>query len=150
MGRLYVIQPREKGRRWYCGPAAVGALTGRPFEEVRAAFNAVRGRCPTRAVMGSNFFEVEGALHILSKYRLRLSRTHLDRPRPTLAQWRRTHQAKGEVYLMCAGRHWFIIRNRMLIDNRHKDGVHVVDSGYARKRVVSYARVIYPPKEKAL
>lgn len=59
----FKLHPLPGDGRFYCGPAAIAAFTGKhPKQEVRAAINRYRGRPETRGVIGMHNHEVRAVL----------------------------------------------------------------------------------------
>lgn len=136
--RLFQIPPRENGGRWFCGPAAIAALTGRSFEEIRAKINEGRGRCAHQAVRGTFQGEVLRALEDFAQTWKRIGDG--GRGGMTLGRWRKEKRGTGR-YLILITRHWIVVRDRVLLDNKHPNGIHIADAGYDRRKIRAVYRI---------
>lgn len=126
---LYQI---DAGRRWYCGPAAVAAITGQSFEDVRAALNMARGRRANCGVCRTDPEEVAGALR---SFGMTATVRHAVGPVPTFRAWRARRRNPSPWAVVAVGRHFVALSGTTLVDNKHPEGVRVRDAGYDRRRV---------------
>lgn len=96
--------------RTWCGPWVLMAITGRPLEDIRAVLNLRRGRAATEAVKGTGTYEMTNAL---TRFGWRAERQSVDYKTSFAATLRkRTSEQMAEVWLVCAGNHWHLVKGR--------------------------------------
>ena len=79
------LHPLPGDGRFYCGPAAIASFTGlHPKGEVREAINRIRGRKPTRGIIGMQVHELTAALNLLG---LDAMAIYVNGKKPTLRQF---------------------------------------------------------------
>lgn len=136
---------RGKGKRYYCGPFAICAITGKPYEtSVKPAINDYRNRPLHLGILGMTNGQVQG---VLRQYGYWLDREFLhtnkydredyDGKVPTLAHWmrkRKGYQLKS-LYLVEVTHHYVLVQGRKFIDNHTEKPVFIRQAPHRRARV---------------
>ena len=134
--KLHLPKKRAKGR-WYCGPHAIGAITGESFETVRAAINRYRGRAPNIGVTGMHSHEGKAALNYLG-YDLDKRYHAMYGPGegpPTFKQWLKRPRNEDQIWLVELTTHYVIVQGDWFIDNHTEGKTHVAYAPHQRARV---------------
>ena len=134
--KTHLPAKRSNGGRWFCGPYAIGVVTGRSFEDVRAAVNKRRNRPANTGVCGMWPIEVEAALNNLD---YGMDKCWSDggrkKDRITLKKWLEKPRNEGHVYIVELTTHYVVVTDNFLIDNHTNGKVHVAYAPHLRSRV---------------
>lgn len=114
-----VILAKSKRSRSYCGPWVIMAITGRSFEEVRAALNEVKGFNLTTGIMGTSYSRVRRALQtlgvrVIDRTQEIKAATFAHRETLTLARFLRERPPEdvNKAFVVCAGEHWILVKGK--------------------------------------
>lgn len=141
--KLHIPKQREAGKRWYCGPFAIGAITGEGFTRVRSVSNDVAGRPLNQGICGMSEWNMCKALQELGYWtQLHYKSAYGDdyRKQITFKEWLRRDR-DDSFYLVVLTDHYVVVKGDQFIDNHSK---HIVGVNYApwqRKRVLEVYRV---------
>ena len=132
---LPLYDGKRSDGRTFCGPWCVMSITGRPYEEVRAAINDYRGRRPTQAVKGTHANELRAALWKFGYTESEIARFRGDE-RPTLAAWLRSGKRRPDLYyLITVSNHWVLVAGNRLTDTYSGGPVLLRDAPWRRALV---------------
>lgn len=114
----------DTGRKVFCGPTVLSAITGRPIAAIEDVIRRARGLPAGAApiVKGTDAEEVATALALFG-YRMDLVASFLDRDRkerPTVWSWMQKRRNAWSYYILAIHRgregHWILIKGVMLCD----------------------------------
>ena len=140
--KINIPKQREAGKRWYCGPFALAAITGKGFTEVRTLVHTLSGRKITQGITGMSEYRICQALNE-SGYWTRLAYKWHNKDyqkKITFKEWLRRDR-DDSFYLVVLTDHYVVVKGNQFIDNHSK---HIVGVNYApwqRKRVLEAYRV---------
>jgi hypothetical protein len=137
---------RKNGKNgMYCGPAALCAVTGMPYEEIREVVNHNRSRKPTQGITGMCNSEIAHALHDLGiKYKgfapVIDSSKRRFRKFPTLNQFLKGRSQKeiDSTLIISLSEHFVTVRGFLFVDNHTKHPVLVWNAPHLKSRVRWY------------
>lgn len=133
--KTHIPAKRKKGR-WFCGPYAMGVVTGRSFEDIRAAVNDWRNRKPNTGVCGMWPHEINGGLERLGYGMNKVYGCGVPRERITLKKWLgRMKRAEGHVYIVTLSTHYVVVTDDWLIDNYTNGKVNIAYAPHLRSKV---------------
>ena len=136
MSRVLKPVTRHDGKRLWCGPASLMAVTGKPYEEIRALINSVRGRRPRSAVLGMDGWEYQRCLD-----RLKIRYTgKVCIKRPTLRQWinKRKPELVDSTIIVALSEHMITVRGFLMVDNHTEVPTYILSGPWLRCRVQCY------------
>lgn len=130
---LHSVTGVPKGRRCWCGPAALAIITGQRYDAMLALLGDVAQRS---RVMGVHDWEMRAALRATGWEMMRVPAN----PDLTLAAWMRARSANQQavLYLVCISRskgHYVVVQGRKAADNHTKAPVWLTDFPHRRKRI---------------
>jgi len=142
-------KPRRKdgSTKMYCGPAALCAITGKTYEEVRAKVNVLRHRKPNQGIIGMHNYEMVDALRLFgwATYARKVCRTFANGESvspiyPTLAKFlkNRTDEEMHHMLLINITGHYVTVYGNMLVDNHTTIPVHLAIAPHKKCRVKKY------------
>jgi len=140
MSRALKPAVRADGKSIYCGPAALMAVTGKAYEDVRACINRYRNRKPNAAVIGMWTHEIAWCL---DRWGVDCKRHHLAVPkkrRPTLGQFlkNRSTELVDKTIIITTSDHFVTVKGHMLVDNHTHVPVYVWSGPHLKTRVKKY------------
>lgn len=133
---LNKISRRDGGHKMYCGPAALCAITGKHYEDVRTVVNRVRGRKHNQGITGMGNREMIKALNKMSYIAL----VTKVQDNPTLSKFlrERDDELKKQTLLIEVTGHYVTVKGDTLIDNFTVCPVHIAIAPHKRTRVKKY------------
>jgi len=133
--KTHIPEKRKKGR-WFCGPYAIGVVTGRSFEDIRTAVNERRNRPPNTGVCGMYDYEIEA---VLNMFGYGMDKCWSDggrsKDRITLKKWLEKPRPEGHVYIVVLTRHFVVVTDDWLIDNHTNGKVNIAYAPHLRAKV---------------
>lgn len=138
--KLKPIKRKTGDANIYCGPAALCAVTGKPYEEVRTMINNIRDRASNTAVKGMWPTELRRCLRRLGFYGVWWKP---ETERPTLAKFLRDRPKDmiNQTLIIELTGHYVTVKGRKFIDNHTKVPVFIRQAPFRRKRVIRYLAV---------
>lgn len=133
-------KPRRKdgSDRMYCGPAALCAITGSTYEEVRESINVdVRNRPHNRGVLAMHGFELIRVLKNRGYFTSEVNHNFVYEPL-NLNQYlkQRPYFEKNNVLLIELTSHFVTVKGDSLVDNHTKIPVHIAIAPWKRAKVI--------------
>lgn len=140
MSRALKSVIRADGKSVYCGPAALMAVTGRSYEDVRARINQYRTRKPNTAVTGMWTHEI---VWCLDRWGVDCKKHYLAVPKkrqPTLGQFlkNRSIDLIDKTIIIAMTEHFVTVKGHMLVDNNTHVPVYVWGGPHLKARVKKY------------
>jgi hypothetical protein len=130
----HIPMKRKKGR-WFCGPYAIGVVTGRGFEDVRAAVNERRNRPANTGVCYMYDYEIDAALGYLGYGMNKVFAGGVKKNRVTLKKWLERPRNEGHVYIVVLTSHFVVVTDDWLIDNHTTGKVDIHFAPHLRSKV---------------
>lgn len=130
---LHPLQ-NAKGRRPWCGPAAVAMIANADVDEVHGLIRRTTGK--TR-VMGTHVSDLNAAAHAYG-FRFVLAEDFGHRKtndRPTLAAWITGRKDRAALILVELSEHWVLVQGNRFADNHTKAPVATSTAPHRRQRV---------------
>jgi hypothetical protein len=129
------LPPKRAKGRWYCGPYAIGVVTGASFEDVRAAVNDRRNRPANTGVCYMYDYEIDAALGNLGCGMDKVYGEGVKKNRITLKSWLKRPRNEGHVYIVVLTSHFVVVTDDWLIDNHTNGKVNIAYAPHLRSKV---------------
>ena len=141
MTKLLNPPSREKGKRWYCGPFVIAAVTGFSFEPIRSALNRAKGRPISRGVCSVQTQELRKAFKELG-WDSTVTYHHAENPKMRLKDFMKSLDPDDtDIYVVYITGHYVAVQGDIFIDTYSKHKVSTVYSPQAGKTVKQVYRM---------
>lgn len=140
---LHKPRRRNGDAHMYCGPAALCAISGATYEDVRSFVNVeVRNRKENQGICGMHNFEMEKALWHLGYVADKLSCYSMytdmkGNKQLTLNQFlknRKEHERNCIMLILVTG-HYLTVMGDKMVDNHTKSPINIALAPWKRKRM---------------
>jgi|WetSurMetagenome_2_1015567.scaffolds.fasta_scaffold180549_2 hypothetical protein len=118
--------------RIYCGPTALCAITGMPYEDIRLIVNEIKGTRPNAGVMRMSVKLFKKVLHYLD---IQYTYVLLANTIPFGFFLYKNKPRNDEIWVVHLTKHFVTISDSCFIDNHTKSVVPLTEALHLRKRV---------------